>query len=157
MMDKIINTTLFSTVKDLILASRQHVAISVNAEISILYWKIGKVIHQEILKEERAEYGKQIVVSLSRQLESEYGKSFSEKNVRRMMQFAEIFSDEHNVVSVIRQLSWTHIIAILPIKDPIKQEFYIQMCIHEKWSVRTFRERIQSMIISSIYYFITGD
>ncbi|SDE23142.1 Predicted nuclease of restriction endonuclease-like (RecB) superfamily, DUF1016 family [Dyadobacter soli] len=145
-MGKIINTALFNTVKDLILASRQHVAISVNAEMSMLYWKIGKVIRQEILKDERAEYGKQIVSTLSRQLEVEYGKSFSEKNVRRMIQFAEIFTDEQIVVSLKRQLSWAHILAILPISDPIKREFYIQMCIHEKWSVRTFRERIQSML-----------
>lgn len=145
-MDKLTNTTLFNTVKELIQATRQHVAVSVNAEMSMLYWKIGKVIRLEILRESRAEYGKQIVVSLSRQLAVEYGTSFSEKNLRRMMQFAEVFPDEQIVVSLIRQLSWTHIIAILPIVEPIKREFYIQMCIHEKWSVRTFRERIQSML-----------
>lgn len=145
-MDKIINTALFNTVKDLILASRQYIAVSVNAEMSILYWKIGEVVRQEILREERAEYGKQIVATLSRQLETEYGKSFSETNVRRMMQFAELFPDQQIVVSLIRQLSWSHLREALPIQEPIKREFYIQMCIHEKWSVRTFRERIQSML-----------
>lgn len=145
-MDKITNSMLFNTVKDLIQASKQHIAIFVNAEMSMLYWKIGQVVHQEILDEKRAEYGKQIVVSLSRQLEVEYGTSFSEKNLRRMMQFAEVFPDEQIVVSLIRQLSWTHIIALLSIHEPVKREFYIQMCIHEKWSVRTFRERIQSML-----------
>jgi len=79
-------------------------------------------------------------------LEIEYGTSFSDKNLRRMMQFAEIFPDEKIVVSLIRQLSWTHILAILPIEDPLKREFYVQLCIHEGWSVRTFRERIQSML-----------
>jgi len=63
-----------------------------------------------------------------------------------MMQFAEAFPDEKIVVSLIRQLSWTHIIAVIPINDPLKREFYIQMCIHEKWSVRTFRERINAML-----------
>jgi predicted nuclease of restriction endonuclease-like (RecB) superfamily len=63
-----------------------------------------------------------------------------------MMQFAKSFSDKENVVSLIRQLSWTHILAIIPIEDPVKRDFYIQMCIHEKWSVRTFRERINSML-----------
>jgi predicted nuclease of restriction endonuclease-like (RecB) superfamily len=145
-MDKVINTALFNTVKELILKTQQHVASSVNAEMSMLYWRIGQVVSREILDEKRAEYGKQIVVSLSRQLEGEYGNSFSEKNLRRMMQFAEIFPDEQIVVSLIRQLSWTHVLAILPIVEPIKREFYIQMCIHEKWSVRTFRERIQSML-----------
>lgn len=63
-----------------------------------------------------------------------------------MMQFAEMFPDEKIVVSLIRQLTWTHIIAIIPITDPVKREFYIEMCKLEKWSVRTFRERIQSML-----------
>ena len=146
MMDKLTNTTLFKTVKGLIQASKQHIAVFVNAEMSMLYWKIGRVVRREILDERRAEYGKQIVATLSRQLEAEYGSSFSEKNLRRMMQFAEVFPDEQIVVSLMRQLSWTHIRVILPIEDPVKREFYIQMCIHEKWSVRTFRERIQSML-----------
>ncbi|WP_291195842.1 DUF1016 N-terminal domain-containing protein [Dyadobacter sp.] len=145
-MDTITNNTLFNTVKNLIQASRQYIAVSVNAEMSLLYWKIGTVIRQEILKEERAEYGKQIVATLSRQLEGEYGKSFSEKSLRRMIQFAELFPEEQIVVSLILQLSWSHFMEILPILDAIKREFYIQMCIHEKWSVRTFRERIQSML-----------
>src|SRR5688500_13725015 len=117
-MDKLTTTTLFNTVKGLIQASKQHVAVSVNAEMSMLYWKIGTVIHQEILKEERAEYGRQIVATLSRQLESEYGKSFSEKSLRRMIQFAELFPEEQIVVSLIRQLSWSHFMEILPIQDP---------------------------------------
>ncbi|SEI72566.1 Predicted nuclease of restriction endonuclease-like (RecB) superfamily, DUF1016 family [Dyadobacter sp. SG02] len=146
MMGKIISTALFNTVKDLILASRQHIAVSVNAEMSMLYWKIGKVIRQEILKDERAEYGKQILATLSRELTNEYGRSFSEQGLRRMVQFAELFPDEQIVVSLTRQLSWSHMKEILPISEPIKREFYIQMCIHEMWSVRTFRERIQSML-----------
>lgn len=145
-MDKIINTALFNTVKDLIQTSRQHIAVFVNAEMSMLYWKIGTVIRAEILKQERAEYGKQILATLSRELGVEYGKSFSEQGLRRMVQFAELFPEEQIVVSLMRQFSWSHFKEVLPISDPIKREFYIQMCIHEKWSVRTFRERIQSML-----------
>jgi len=63
-----------------------------------------------------------------------------------MMQFAVLFPDEKKVVSLIRQLSWTHILAVIPIEDPLKRDFYIQMCTMEKWSVRTFRERIKSML-----------
>jgi len=137
---------LFVTIKQLIEQSKQQIAISVNASMSFLYWQIGKQINEVVLKNKRAEYGKQIVVSLSRQLEIEYSTSFSDKNLRRMMQFAEIFPDEKIVVSLMRQLSWTHILAILPIEDPLKRDFYVQLCIHERWSVRTFRERIQSML-----------
>ena len=126
--------------------SKQEIALSVNATMSLMYWQVGKKINQEVLLNERATYGKQIVVSLSRQLVTEYGTSFSEKNLRRMMQFASSFPDEKIVTSLIRQLSWTHLLVILPIEDSLKQEFYIQLCIHEKWSVRTFRERIKSML-----------
>ncbi len=133
-------------IKELIEKSRQQVALSVNATMSFLYWQIGKRVNEENLHYKRAEYGKQIVATLSRQLEMEYGTSFSEKNLRRMMQFAEVFQDEQIVVSLIRELSWTHILAIIPIEDPLKRDFYIQMCKLEKWSVRTFRERIQSML-----------
>lgn len=143
---KIENNRLFSDVRELIEQGRQQIAVSVNSTMSFLYWQIGKRINEEILQDKRAEYGKQIVATLSRQLEMEYGTSFSEKNLRRMMQFATVFPEKNIVVSLIRQLSWTHVIALLPIDDPLKREFYIEMCKLEKWSVRTFRDRIQSML-----------
>ena len=127
--------------------SKQKLAVAVNATMSELYWQIGKRINQEMIQYERNEkYGKQIVAKLLRQLETEYGSSFSEKNLRRMMQFATVFQDEKIVVSLIRQLSWSHIKELIPISEKLKREFYIQICIHEKWSVRVFRERIQSQL-----------
>ena len=140
------DTTIFDEIKSLIEDSRQQIAITVNATMTMLYWQIGKRINQEILKDQRAEYGKQIIATLAKQLTIEYGNSFAEKNLRRMVQFAQIFPDYEIVVSVIRQLSWTHLLAIIPIEDPLKRQFYIEMCKLEKWSVRTFRERINSML-----------
>ncbi|MBX2888158.1 MAG: DUF1016 family protein [Ferruginibacter sp.] len=140
------NTALLVSIRQLIEESRQQVAVVVNATMSMLYWQIGKTIKQDILQNNRADYGEKIVQSLSAQLQIEYGKGFSRRNIFNMMQFAEVFPDEKMVVSLIRQLSWTHIIALIPIHDPLKREFYIRMCINEKWSVRTFRERIQSML-----------
>ena len=81
-----------------------------------------------MLKGKRADYGAEIVSALARQLETEYGSGFSEKNLRRMIQFADVFPDEKIVVSLIRQLSWTHIIALIPLKDPLQREFYAEMC-----------------------------
>ena len=129
---------LFSEIKQLIESSKNKVALAVNAELTQLYWNIGKRINAEIIKQSRAEsYGKQIVATLWRQLADEYGASFSEKNLRRMMQFAEVFPDEKIVVSLIRQLSWTHIVALIPMESPLKRDFYIEMCKMDKWSVRT--------------------
>jgi predicted nuclease of restriction endonuclease-like (RecB) superfamily len=141
-----VSTSLFSELKTLIETSKSNVAVSVNAEMTMLYWNIGKRINEEVLQNERAEYGKQIVQTMSVQLTMAYGTSFSEKNLRRMMQFAAVFPDEKIVVSLVRQLSWTHIIALIPIEDPLKRDFYIEMCKMDKWSVRTLRGRIDSML-----------
>lgn len=96
-------------VKQMIETSRQHVAVAVNSEITLLYWKIGKRINEEVLGNERAEYGKQVVISLSRQLTEEYGRGWDEKQLRRFMQFAQLFPEEQIVATLRRQLSWTHI------------------------------------------------
>lgn len=133
-------------IKTLIEQSRQNVALAVNAEITLLYWKVGKRINDEVLGNERAEYGKQIVQTLSVQLEQEYGNGWGEKQLRQCMQFAEVFGDEQIVYTVCRELSWSHLRLIMYMNDPLKREFYIQMCKLEHWSVRTFRERIQSML-----------
>ena len=137
---------LYSDVKLLIDESRNVTAQTVNAVLSLLYWNIGNRINSELLKNGRAEYGQGVIATLSKKLEADYGSSFFEKNVRRMSQFAQTFPEKQIVVSLIRQLSWTHLIALIPIENPLKRDFYIQMCINEHWSVRTFRERIGSML-----------
>lgn len=137
---------LFSEIRQLIEESRRQVATTVNSSLTQLYWKIGNLINKEILNSDRAEYGKQIVVTLSRQLQVEYGVSFSTKNLHRMMQFANVFAENQIVATVWRQLSWSHFREVIPITDPLKREFYLEMCAHERWSVRTFKERIQSML-----------
>lgn len=137
---------LFSDISALIENSKKYVAHNVNSTITLLYWKIGKRINIDILKNKRAEYGKQIVVSLTRQLEGSYGKGFDEKNIRRMMQFASVFMDESIVVSLTRQLTWTHIISLIPLKQPLQREFYAEMCRVENWSVKMLRGKIDGML-----------
>ena len=133
-------------VKQLIEQSRQNVAVTVNAEITLLYWKVGKRINEEVLGNNRAEYGKQIVVSLARQLSDEYSKGWGEKQLRQCMQFAQVFPEEKIVYTLCRELNWSHLRLIMFMDDPLKREFYIQMCKHEHWSFRTFRDRTQSML-----------
>ena len=95
--------------------------------LTLLYWRIGKRVAEEVLGKERAAYGRQIVVSLSRQLVEEHGSSFGEENLRRMIQFAEVFPEEEIVVSLIRQLSWTHFIALIPLKNSLQRDFYTEL------------------------------
>jgi predicted nuclease of restriction endonuclease-like (RecB) superfamily len=140
------NNPLIAQIKNLIEQSRQQVAVEVNSAITMLYWQIGKRIIDEVLQNQRAEYGKEIVTSLSRHLTEEYGRGWSDKHIRHCLRFAETFPDVHIVSALRRQLSWTHIKSVIYIEDALKREFYIEMCKLEKWSVRTFQERINSML-----------
>lgn len=136
---------LLADIRELIDLARQNVAVAVNTELTLLYWRVGHRIRQEVLKEERAEYGKKIVVTLSRQLVADYGNGFSEKNLRRMIQFAAVFPEE-TVVTLSRTLSWSHFLALIPLDQPLQRDFYAQMCRIEGWSVRTLRKNIDSML-----------
>ncbi|EPW8907126.1 PDDEXK nuclease domain-containing protein, partial [Pseudomonas aeruginosa] len=111
-----------------------------------LYWRIGQRIRTQVLDGRRGAYGKEVLPTLAAQLVKEYGGSFAEQNLRRMVQFAATFPDEQILVSLIRELSWTHFIALIPLKDPLQRDYYAQMASTERWSVRTLRERIDSML-----------
>lgn len=137
---------LLSDIRGLIEEARVQVATAVNSRLVMLYWQIGRRIGEEVLEGDRAEYGQAIVATLSQQLAGEYGDGFSEKSLRRMIQFAKVFPDEQIVVALIRQLSWTHFIALIPIDDPLKRDFYAEMCRIERWSTRTLRKKIGGML-----------
>jgi predicted nuclease of restriction endonuclease-like (RecB) superfamily len=130
----------------LIEESKKQLAYAVNTTLTITYWKIGNRINNEVLENQRADYGKQIVVSVARQLTAQYGRSFEEKSLRRMMQFALVFDDEQIVATLWRQLSWSHFKVLIPIKDELKLNFYTQMCRIEGWSVKTLQKKIDSML-----------
>lgn len=142
----VIAEPLMQQLRELIGNTRKRVASVVSDETTQLYWNVGNAVNTFVLQGSRAEYGKQIVVSVSRQLVEEYGDSFEEKNLRRMMQFATEYQDFGIVASLIRQLTWTHFIALIPIREPLKRSFYEQMAITEHWSVRTLREKISSQL-----------
>ncbi|MGB8700324.1 MAG: DUF1016 N-terminal domain-containing protein, partial [Thermosynechococcaceae cyanobacterium] len=128
------NNPLFQEVRQLIDAAKHRAAVAINAEITLLYWQVGQRIQTEILQGQRAEYGKQIIVSLSQQLTQTYGKGWGEKQLRHCLHFSETFPDEQIVSALRRQLSWTHIKTIIYIDDPLKRDFYIEMCCLEHWS-----------------------
>jgi predicted nuclease of restriction endonuclease-like (RecB) superfamily len=107
---------------------------------------VGRRIRQDILKEKRADYGGQIVASLSRQLEAEFGRGFSRRNLFNMVRFAEVFPDFEIVTALRTQLGWTHFRQVIPIDDPLKRHFYAEMCRIERWSTRTLEKKIGSML-----------
>ena len=137
---------LVTDVCQLIDTSRAQLASVVNSALTLLYWHIGQRIRTEVLQGERAGYGDQIVLTLSRQLEADYGRGFSSKNLRHMLRFADVFSTQEIVYALSRQLSWTHLRSLIYIDDPLKREFYVAMCKTESWSTRVLQERLDSML-----------
>lgn len=132
--------------RDLIVSARQQVAQAVNTSLTMLYWQVGNRIRREILKEKRAEYGAEIVQTASAQLEVEFGRGFGRRNLFRMIRFAEVFPDPAIVSALLTQLGWTHFISIISVDDPLKRNFYAEMCRMERWSTRTLEQKIQSML-----------
>ncbi len=131
---------LLHELRALIHAVRSRIATAVNAELTLLHWRIGKRLLAENLHQGRAEYGQQILASLAQELAAEFGKGFSYSALTRMVRFAELFPEERIVASLVQVLSWTHILALIPLKDGMAREFYAEMCRVERWSVRTLRK-----------------
>ena len=137
---------LLSDLRALIHESREVVSQAVNSALVLLYWQIGHRIHGDILGQERAAYGEEIVSTLSRQLQAEFGNGFSRPNLFRMIRFAEAFPEPQIVSTLSRQLSWSHFVEIIPLDDSLKREFYAEMCRLERWSVRTLRDKLGGML-----------
>lgn len=140
------SNNLFSEIKQLIEEARQTVAVAVNAATTVLYWNIGRRINNEILDNKRAEYGKEVVKTLSKELTQEYGKGWSEQHLRHCLRIAETFPEKGILYALSRQLSWTHFRTIMYLNDELKREFYIQMTRIENWNTRVLNEKINSML-----------
>jgi hypothetical protein len=113
--------SLLRDVREMIAEARSAVAVTVNAGLTILYWQIGTRIRKDILADQRAEYGKQILVTLSQELMAEFGPGYSPSNLSRMVTMAEAFPDREIVASLLRQLSWSHFVAILLQRTTIRR------------------------------------
>lgn len=144
---EIVSAELLGDLRKIIDTARSHVAATANYELTAMYWHIGDRINRDVLKNERAEYGKQIVSQVATQLQEEYGtKGFEERTIRRMMQFAQLFPDFQIVSPLVSKLSWTHFLIVMPIKDALQREFYLTMAATERWSKRTLQAKIDGML-----------
>jgi predicted nuclease of restriction endonuclease-like (RecB) superfamily len=133
---------LFNQVASLIEQSKQYIATQANSTLTLLYWNIGTLMNKTIIGNKRADYGKQVVLTLSTQLENRYGRGFEEKNLRRMMQFAEQFQDFEIVATLSRQLSWSHFRELLPLKTIDAKIFYANLVKDALLGVRGLKEQI---------------
>lgn len=143
---EIVTTLLVQDIGRLIEDARGQVARAANAALTALYWQIGTRIRQDVLEERRADYGNEIVATLGRQLSERFGRGFGEKNLRRMVQFAEVFPHPEIVATLQRQLSWSHFKLLIPMKEQLKRDFYTEMCRLEGWSTRVLQNKIDGML-----------
>ncbi len=141
-----VSKTLLGDLRRLIAEARQDVARQGNSALVLLYWRVGQRIRRDVLKEKRAEYGQRIVSSLGTQLEAEFGRGFSRRNLFNMIRFAEVFPDFRIVQALTAQLGWTHFSLIIYLDDPLKRDFYAEMCRIERWNTRTLGKKIGSML-----------
>ena len=142
-----VSQSLIQDLRQIIEQARGQVAATANYAQTMMYWHIGERINREVLGNQRAEYGKQIVSAVSTQLQEEYGKKgFESRSIWRMMQFAKDFPDFKIVSAVATQITWSHVIEILPLKDDLQREFYLTLSASERWSTRRLRKEIDGML-----------
>ena len=139
-------TALLEDLRSLILSARQRISVVANSTTTLLYWHLGQRLLKENLQNQRAAYGKQILATVSRELTAEFGRGFSYATVNRAIQFSELFLDPEIVSTLSTQLSWSHFMELLPIKEPLARDFYAEMCRIEHWDVRTLRQKVGSML-----------
>jgi len=121
---------------------KENIYRQVNSGLVLTFWEVGKRVNDEILGNERAEYGKKIVSTVSTQLQARYGDNYAVRSLRRMIQFATQFSDEKIVSTLSTQLSWSHIIELLPLEKMDAKLYYANEAAVARLSVHDLRHLI---------------
>jgi len=137
---------LVAELRQLIESARHRAAVAVNAELSLLYWQVGQRIHRNILGSQRAGYGEAIVPALAQQLSAAYGRGWGVRHLRLCIRFAERYPDAAIVHTLCAELSWSHLRLIAAVDEPLKRDFYTELCRLERWSVRQLQDRLQSLL-----------
>ncbi|HBY54295.1 MAG TPA: cytoplasmic protein [Marinilabiliales bacterium] len=137
---------LYSDVCHIIEGSRQRLATTINAEICMMHWQIGKRIKEDVLYNQRAEYGKKIVKNLSDKLTAQFGKGWSDRKLLHCIRAAYTFSEEDIIYAVRIQLTWTHLRSLMFIDNTLKRQFYMEMARIEHWDTRTLNNKIDALL-----------
>ena len=139
-------TALFADVCHIIDGARGRMAIYANTEVCMTNWYVGKRIKEDVLYNQRAEYGKQVLKNLSIKLTERYGSGWSYYKLQHCVRSAYTFSEDEIVYATRIQLNWTHLRSLMGIKDPLERQFYAQMCCIEHWDTRTLDEKIDKQL-----------
>ncbi|MFE8070007.1 PDDEXK nuclease domain-containing protein [Marinobacteraceae bacterium S3BR75-40.1] len=142
----VLEQRLLTDIWQLVTEARARAVRTVNTELTLLYWRIGQRLQSEALGGDRAEYGERILATLSQQLTQEFGRGFDYTALTRMVKFHQAFPDKATVGELAQALSWSHFRELLPLERPLQRDFYAELCRVERWSVRTLRQKIDSML-----------
>ena len=137
---------LFLDVCAIIDGARSRISVYVNSEVCLTNWYVGRRIKEDVLYNKRAEYGKQVLKTLSMQLTERYGKGWGFQTLQHCVRAAYTFTEDEIVYAVQRQFSWTHLRMLMSIHDPLKRRFYMEMCQIEHWDTRTLDKKIDDQL-----------
>jgi len=132
----------YETIRNYVIDSRNKITAAVNSAMVMAYWEIGKQIYEACGDNERAAYGKQLLQYIADNLTKEFGKGFTERNLRYMRQFYLTFPNRNTLCS---KLSWSHYRLIMKVADEKAREFYVSECEKTAWSVRQLQRQINTM------------
>ena len=143
-----ISNNYINEIKKILKNARQKAYIAVNSAMVEAYWEIGRrIVEEEQNGKERAEYGKEILQNLSKELTEEFGKGYSYRTLREIRQFYLMFSDFEKWRTVSAKLTWSHFQKVLRVSDEEARIFYLTEAAENMWSVRTLDRNI-----STLYY-----
>lgn len=134
---------LYESIIKIVEQTRNRVYKTINTEMVELYWNIGKRIVEKQEGRSRARYGESLLIDISKKLTNYFGKGFSEKNLERMRSFYICFPISTTLSS---ELSWSHYLILIKIKDNDKRNFYLQECINSRWSVRELERQVNTLL-----------
>ena len=133
---------IYSSIRSFVITAQNRVYTAINSAMVIAYWEIGEQIYKACGENDRAEYGKSLLKYLSDKLTTEFGKGFTERNLRAMRQFYSCFPNRHTLCA---ELSWSHYRILMKIADKSARDFYTEECAKSAWSVRQLERQINTM------------
>ncbi len=133
---------LVSLITDVWDKARDKAAIAVNTELLEANWQTGRyIVEFEQKGNVKAEYGKQLLTNLAKDLTRLRGKGYSRSNLFNMRLFYVRFQ---KIQTVSGQLSWSHYLELLKCDDPMEMQFYMKECINQGWKVRELKRQIET-------------